>query len=98
MSRRCEITGKGVLSGNNVSHANNKTRRRFLPNLQVTSLLSEALGQSIRLRLSTRAIRTIEHNGGIDAFLLGTPNTKLTIEGKTLKRRIEKARDKRAAA
>ena len=71
MSRRCEITGKGVLSGNNVSHANNKTRRRFLPNLQVTSLLSEALGQTVRLRLSTRAIRTIEHNGGIDAFLLG---------------------------
>ena len=63
MSRRCDITGKGVLSGNNVSHANNKTRRRFLPNLQVTSLLSEALGQTVRLRLSTRAIRTIEHNG-----------------------------------
>jgi len=59
------------VSGNNVSHANNKTRRRFLPNLQITSLLSEALGQSVRLRLSTRAIRTIEHNGGIDAFLLG---------------------------
>ena len=58
MSRRCDITGKGVLSGNNVSHANNKTRRRFLPNLQVTSLLSEALGQTVRLRLSTRAIRT----------------------------------------
>ena len=92
MSRRCEITGKGVLSGNNVSHANNKTRRRFLPNLQVTSLLSDILGHDVRLRMSTRAIRTVEHNGGIDAFLLGTPNTKLTIEGKTLKRRIEKAR------
>ncbi len=83
MSRRCEITGKGVLSGNNVSHANNKTRRRFLPNLQVTSLLSDILGHEVRMRLSTRAIRTVEHNGGIDAFLLGTPNTKLTIEGKT---------------
>jgi large subunit ribosomal protein L28 len=98
MSRRCEITGKGVLSGNNVSHANNKTRRRFLPNLQVTSLLSDTLGSEVRMRLSTRAIRTIEHNGGIDAFLLGTANTKLTPEGRALKRRIERARDKRAAA
>jgi large subunit ribosomal protein L28 len=98
MSRRCEITGKGVLAGNNVSHANNKTRRRFLPNLQVTSLLSDILGHEVRMRLSTRGIRTVEHNGGIDAFLLGTPNTKLTIEGKILKRRIEKAREKRQAA
>ncbi|HQT76134.1 MAG: 50S ribosomal protein L28 [Rhodospirillales bacterium 20-64-7] len=98
MSRRCEITGKGVLSGNNVSHANNKTRRRFLPNLQVTSLLSDALGHEVRMRLSTRAIRTVEHNGGIDAFLLGTPSTKLTVEARALKRRIEKAKAKRAAA
>jgi large subunit ribosomal protein L28 len=98
MSRRCEITGKGVLSGNNVSHANNKTRRRFLPNLQVTSLLSDILGHEVRLRLSTRGIRTVEHNGGIDAFLLGTPNTKLTAEGRELKRRIERARTKRAVA
>jgi large subunit ribosomal protein L28 len=98
MSRRCEITGKGVLSGNNVSHANNKTRRRFLPNLQVTSLLSDILGHEVRMRLSTRAIRTVEHNGGIDAFLLGTSNAKLTSEGKTLKRRIEKAQEKRAAS
>jgi large subunit ribosomal protein L28 len=98
MSRRCEITGKGVLSGNNVSHANNKTRRRFLPNLQVTSLLSDILGHEVRMRLSTRGIRTVEHNGGIDAFLLGTPNIKLTPEGKILKRRIEKAREKRESA
>lgn len=98
MSRRCEITGKGVLSGNNVSHANNKTRRRFLPNLQVTSLLSDTLGSEVRLRLSTRAIRTIEHNGGIDAYLFGMPNTKLTEEGRALKRRLERARDKKAAA
>jgi large subunit ribosomal protein L28 len=98
MSRRCEITGKGVLSGNNVSHANNKTRRRFLPNLQVTSLLSDILGHSVRLRLSTRGIRTVEHNGGIDAFLLGTANTKLTPEGLVLKRRIERAQAKRAGA
>jgi large subunit ribosomal protein L28 len=98
MSRRCEITGKGVLSGNNVSHANNKTRRRFLPNLQVTSLLSDILGHEVRMRLSTRGIRTVEHNGGIDAFLLGTPNTRLTAEGRELKRRIERARGKRADA
>jgi len=98
MSRRCEITGKGVLSGNNVSHANNKTRRRFLPNLQVTSLLSEALGQTVRLRLSTRAIRTIEHNGGIDAFLLGKNASKLTERGQELKRKITSAKAKRTAA
>ncbi|MBN8902476.1 MAG: 50S ribosomal protein L28 [Rhodospirillales bacterium 69-11] len=96
MSRRCEITGKGVLSGNNVSHANNKSRRRFLPNLQVTSLLSDILGSEVRLRVSTRAIRTIEHNGGIDAYLLGTPNSKLTEEGLVLKRRIARAQAKRA--
>jgi large subunit ribosomal protein L28 len=98
MSRRCEITGKGVLSGNNVSHANNKTRRRFLPNLQVTSLLSDALGHEVRMRLSTRGIRTVEHNGGIDAYLLGTPSTKLTVEGRELKRRIQRAQAKRNAA
>jgi large subunit ribosomal protein L28 len=98
MSRRCEITGKGVLSGNNVSHANNKTRRRFLPNLQVTSLLSDILGSAVRMRLCTRAMRTVEHNGGIDSFLLGTPNTKLTEEARSLKRRIERARDKKAAS
>ena len=95
MSRRCELTGKGVLSGNNVSHANNKTRRRFLPNLQVTSLLSDILGSEVRMRISTRAIRTVEHNGGIDAYLLGTPDSKLTPEGLVLKRRIERARIKR---
>ena len=98
MSRRCQITGKGVLTGNNVSHANNKTRRRFLPNLQDSSLLSDALGSSVRLRLCTRAIRTIEHNGGIDAYLLGTPNAKLTTDAKVLKRRIERARTKREAS
>ena len=74
MSRRCQITGTGVMTGNNVSHANNKTRRRFLPNLQETSMLSDLLGTPVRLRVTTRGIRTIEHNGGIDAFLLGTPD------------------------
>ena len=80
MSRRCMITGKGVQSGNNVSHAINKTRRRFLPNLQTTSLQSDVLGEPVRLRLSTRALRTIESKGGLDAFLLGTPNRKLPEE------------------
>lgn len=98
MSRRCQITGKGVLSGNNVSHANNKTRRRFLPNIQASSMLSDILGTSITMRLSTRGIRTVEHNGGIDAFLLSTPNTKLPEEAQVIKRRIIKARDKKAAS
>jgi len=88
MSRRCDITGKGALVGNNVSHANNKTKRRFLPNLQVTSMLSDALGQPVRLRLSTRAIRTIEKNGGLDAYLLGMPDAKLPEDAVRLKRRI----------
>jgi large subunit ribosomal protein L28 len=98
MSRRCQITGKGVLSGNNVSHANNKTRRRFLPNIQHSSMLSDILGTSITMRLSTRGIRTVEHNGGIDAFLLSTPDTKLPVEAQVIKRRIIKARDKKAAS
>ena len=98
MARRCGITGKGVLTGNNVSHANNKTRRRFLPNLQETSFFSDVLGTSIQLRLSTNGIRTVEHNGGLDAFLLGTPNRKLPEEAQVLKRRIERAQAKKASA
>lgn len=97
MARRCAITGKGVLTGNNVSHANNKTRRRFLPNLQDTSVLSDVLGQTIRLRVTTRGLKTIEHNGGIDAFLLSTNDSKLSAEAKRLKRRIEKAAANKAA-
>ena len=91
MARRCDITGKGVQAGNNVSHAHNKTRRRFLPNVQLTSLMSDTLGEMVRMRVSTRAIRTIEKNGGLDAFLLGTSNRKLTPEALRIKRRIEKA-------
>src|SRR5215475_3407401 len=98
MSRRCDITGKGVLTGNNVSHANNKTRRRFLPNLQVTSLLSDVLGLPIRLRLSTRAIRTIEQKGGIDAYLFNTPAGRLSVDAKALRRRLLRAQAKRAAS
>ena len=96
MARRCMITGKGVLVGNNVSHANNKNKRRFLPNLQRTSLLSEALGGAVRLRVSANGIRTVEHNGGIDAYLLGTPDRKLTLEARRLKRRIEAAAARKA--
>jgi large subunit ribosomal protein L28 len=92
------ITGKGVLVGNNVSHANNKTKRRFLPNLQRTSLLSDALGGAVRMRLSSNGIRTVEHNGGIDAYLLGTPDRKLTLEARRLKRRIEAAAARKAAS
>jgi large subunit ribosomal protein L28 len=97
MSRKCDITGKGVQTGNNVSHANNKTRRRFMPNLQVTSLLSDTLGFAIRLRLSTNAIRTVEHNGGIDAFLLSTPNVKLPAAARKVKKQIQKAAATKAA-
>jgi len=86
-----------VLVGNNVSHANNKTRRRYLPNLQATSVLSDALGHSVRLRLSTNGIRTIEHNGGLDAFLLTTSDAKLTPDARRLKRRVEQAKAKREA-
>ena len=95
MSRRCELTGKTRQIGNKVSHSNRKTKRRFLPNLQTVSLLSDAVG-SIRLRLSTNAIRTIEFKGGLDAFLKGTPDRKLTPEIRRLKRRIEGAAEKRA--
>ncbi len=90
MARRCSVTGQGVLTGNNVSHANNKSRRRFLPNLQQTSLLSDALGRTVKLRLTARTIRSIEHNGGLDAYLLDTPNGKLTQEAVRIKRQIRK--------
>ncbi len=92
------MTGKGVLAGNNVSHANNKTRRRYLPNLQETSLLSDTLGQQVRVRVSTRALRTIERNGGLDAFLLTTPNRDLPEEAQSLKRRIARAGAKKQAS
>ena len=98
MSRRCIVTGKGVLVGHNVSHANNKTKRRFMPNLQVTSLVSDALGRGVRLRLSARGIKTVEHAGGLDAWLLRTPDADLDIETRRIKRRIQKVIDKRAAA
>ena len=97
MARRCAITGKAVQTGNNVSHSNRKTRRRFLPNLQTTSMMSDALGTTVRLRLSTNGIRTVEHNGGIDAYLLGTNNSKLSPEMLTLKRRVVSAKARKDA-
>jgi large subunit ribosomal protein L28 len=97
MSRRCEITGKGVLTGNNVSHANNKTRRRFLPNMQDASVMSDILGAPITLRVTTRGLRTIEHNGGIDSFLLNTPAAQLPPEAKAMKRRILRAQARKSA-
>src|SRR3712207_641091 len=95
MARRCSLTGKGVLTGNNVSHANNKTRRRFLPNIRSRRLYSEALGESIRLKIAANTLRTIEKQGGIDAYLLGAPTTELAHDLARLKDRI---RAKRAEA
>ena len=97
MARRCALTGKGVQTGNNVSHAHNKTRRRFLPNLPPASVLSDALGQTFRLRVSVHALRTIEHKGGLDAFLLNTRDSKLSGEARRLKRRVRKAVEQKTA-
>ncbi len=91
MARRCAVTGRGVQTGNNVSHAHNKTRRRFLPNLQTLSVYSDALAGMVRLRISMYGLRTLEHKGGLDAFLLGTPDAKLPVETRRIKRRIRKA-------
>lgn len=90
MSRRCELTGKGVQSGNNVSHANNRTRRRFLPNLNNVSLISDALGESVRLRVSSHGLRSVEHRGGLDAYLLKAADEDLSEKALRLKRRIKK--------
>jgi large subunit ribosomal protein L28 len=88
MARRCELTGKGVMTGNTVSHAINKTRRRFLPNLLNVTLISDALGRSVRLRISANALRTVEHRGGLDAFLLKASDTELSDRALSLKQEI----------
>ena len=90
MSRACELTGKGVMYGNNVSHANNKTRRRFLPNLVNVTLASEALNQAFRLRVSANALRTVEHRGGLDAFLAKAAEAELSQRARLIKRQIAK--------
>ena len=96
MARRCDVTGKGVQTGNNVSHAHNKTRRRYLPNVQKMTLFSETLGK-VRLKISADALRSIENKGGLDAFLLNTSNLKLAPEAIKIKNRIKKAQAKKAA-
>jgi large subunit ribosomal protein L28 len=90
MSRVCELTGKAVLVGNNVSHANNKSKRRYLPNLCQVTLISDALGQRFRLRVSAHALRSVEHRGGLDAFLAKASETELSIRARLLKRQIAK--------
>jgi large subunit ribosomal protein L28 len=90
MSRSCELTGKAVQSGNNVSHANNRTRRRFLPNLCNVTLISDAMGQRYRLRISANALRTVEHRGGLDAFLAKAKDGELSMRARLLKRQIAK--------
>lgn len=98
MARRCELTGKAVLTGNNVSHANNRTRRRFLPNLVAVTLISEALGQNVRLRISAHALRSVEHRGGIDAFLAKASDLELSPRARLLKRQVAQATAAKAAA
>jgi large subunit ribosomal protein L28 len=98
MSRSCELTGKGVQSGNNVSHANNKTKRKFLPNLCSVTLISDALGQRYRLRVSAAALRSVEHRGGLDAFLLKADEAELSMRARLLRRQIVKKTAEAVAA
>lgn len=97
MARRCEVTGTGVLFGNNVSHSNRKSRRRFVPNLQNVSLHSDILGQDVSLRILPKTLRSIDKNGGIDTYLLSTSNRKLAEEALKVKKRIQKKQGKKAA-
>ncbi len=91
MSRRCELTGKGPMTGNNVSHANNKSRRRFLPNLVDVTLSSESLGKSYAMRISASALRTVDHRGGLDAFLAKARDEELSPRALKIKKDIVKA-------
>ena len=93
MSRRCELTGKGPMTGNNVSHANNRTRRRFLPNLNHVTLQSEVLGRSVKLRISAAALRTVDHRGGLDAFLAKAKDIELSGNALKVKKEIAKAQE-----
>ena len=88
MSRACELTGKSVMTGNNVSHANNKTRRRFLPNLCQVTLMSDALGRRFRLRVSASALRTVEHRGGLDAFLMKSKSGDLSQKARLIRKQV----------
>jgi large subunit ribosomal protein L28 len=91
MTRRCELTGKGPISGNNVSHAKNRTRRRFLPNLQDVTLTSESLGRSFKFRISNAALRTVDHRGGLDAFFAKSKDAELSPAALKVKKDIAKA-------
>jgi large subunit ribosomal protein L28 len=91
MARRCAITGKAIQFGNNVSHSQRKTRRRFNPNIHSVSLLSDLLAQHFKLNITASTLRTIEHNGGLDSYLLGTSNLKLSKEAIVIKKQIKKA-------
>ncbi len=91
MSRRCELTGKGVLTGNRVSHSNIKTRRRYLPNLNEVTLVSDALGRSFKFRISASALRTVDHRGGLDGFLAKARDEELSARALKVKRELEKA-------
>ncbi|MCC2601186.1 50S ribosomal protein L28 [Sphingopyxis yananensis] len=97
MSRICELTGKGRQVGHNVSHANNKTKRTFLPNLQNVTLLSDALGRGVKLRVSTHGLRTVEHNGGLDNWLVKARADQLSDSARKLKKEVEKKRAATAA-
>tara|TARA_B100000530_G_scaffold291256_1_gene207899 strand:+ start:227 stop:529 length:303 start_codon:yes stop_codon:yes gene_type:complete len=97
MARRCDVTGKGVQTGNNVSHAHNKTRRRYLPNVQKMTLFSDTIGK-VSLKITVDALRSIEHKGGLDTYLLNTSNLKLAPEALKIKNRIKKAITKKLGA
>jgi large subunit ribosomal protein L28 len=88
MARRCELTGKAVLTGNNVSHANNKSRRRFLPNLKNVTLMSDVLERSVKLRITAYALRSVEHRGGLDAFLVKAKDDELSTRAQLLRKEV----------
>ncbi|MGD2024882.1 MAG: 50S ribosomal protein L28 [Methyloceanibacter sp.] len=98
MARRCELSGKAVLTGNNVSHAKRRTRRRFLPNLSNVTLQSETLKKDVRLTVSASALRTVEHRGGLDAYLLKAADDELSLKARRLKREIAKATEAQATS
>ncbi len=98
MARRCELTGTGVLTGNNVSHANNKTRRRYLPNLVNVTLTSDAMGQGVRLRISASTLRSEDANGGPDAYLMKADEANMSLRARRLKKQIAARRATAAAS
>jgi large subunit ribosomal protein L28 len=95
MSRRCDLTGKTAQVGHKVSHSNIKTKRRFLPNLLNVTLISDALGRSVKLRVSANALRTVDHRGGLDAFLIKAKDHELSDRARNLKRRVRKLREQK---